>query len=206
MRQRPCDLTLTFIVPLQDPLGIAVYKSLGIGLGFNFDYMSPLPPGVKPSTRRLQARAAKSAVRRVQEIYDPAIARRELDGISDPIERDRRANELKEQAQREIDDMAARLSNLTPPDMILDIPSRNRVEDFSLDDASNSPSALLRRLIRSESSQALERLVDRYGNDAALKRGGDIGDDSAFVEAWERERYGRFSGSDGNSTSVTALA
>jgi hypothetical protein len=188
------------IVFLQDPLGIAVYKSLGIGLGFNFDSMSRLPAGVKPSTRRLQARAAKSALRRVREIYDPATARRELEGISDPIERDRRAKELQQQAQRGIDDMATRLSNLIPLDMILDIPSGSRVEDFSLDDSSNSPSALLlRRLLRSGASEALERLVEKYGNSVT-------GDDSEFVQAWERQRYGRYSDDDGNSTSVTALA
>jgi hypothetical protein len=191
---------------LKDPLGIALYKSLGIGLGFNFDHMSRLPPGVKPSTRRLQARAVKSALQRVREIYDPATARRELDGISDPIERDRRATELRQQAQREIDDMTTRLSNLIPLDMVLDIPTRNRVEDFSLDDSSSSPSAVLRRLLRSESSQALERLVERYENDAIRSNARGSGDDSDFVEAWERQRYGRFGEGDGNSTTVTALA
>lgn len=180
-----------------------MYKSLGIGLGFNFDHMSPLPAGAKPSTRRLQARAAKSAIRRVQEIYDPEVARRELDAIKDPVERNRRANELQRQARVEIEDMAAKLSNLIPLDMAHDIPSGDRVEDFSLNDLSNSPSSLLRRLLRSNTSTALERLVDRYGRSSNAP---DSGDDSEFVEAWERQRYGRFSAGDGNSTLVTALA
>eukprot|EP00980_Cylindrotheca_fusiformis_P003164 scaffold721_cov131-Cylindrotheca_fusiformis.AAC.54 len=97
-----------------DPLGVAVYRTFGIGLGYKFDHMRDLEKNEKPSTRRLQARAAKSAIKRVGELYDAAGAQKELDGIQDPKERNKRARELREQVDTEIKYLAKRLSELVP--------------------------------------------------------------------------------------------
>jgi hypothetical protein len=56
--------TLSF----KDPLGVALQQTLNVGLGFNFDYQTPLKSDEKPSLRRLQARAAQSAVQRIQQL------------------------------------------------------------------------------------------------------------------------------------------
>ena len=67
-----------------------------------------------PPTLRLQARAAKSAIKRAQEIYDALGAREELGKIEDSGERDRRAAELREKADRAIQRIAKRLTELIP--------------------------------------------------------------------------------------------
>ena len=98
----------------EDPLGIAVQQTLGIGLGFNFDYTKELMPGQKPTIRRLQARAAKSAIRRVQVLYDPEAKEKMLDGISDPQEREQKLRQLKRDIEEEVQYLARQLSNLVP--------------------------------------------------------------------------------------------
>jgi hypothetical protein len=169
-----------------------VYKSLGIGLGFNFDHMSKIPDGFRPSTRRLQARAAKSAVRRIQQLYDPERARSELDAITDPDVRKKRASELRQEAEEEVRHMADRLSVLIPLDMALDNPEDTRVDQYST-----------RSQLR-ESSQAIELLLEKYGN---IIISNSTHDDSDFVQAWKESRYGQsYKEREGNSTLVTVLA
>jgi hypothetical protein len=98
-----------------DPLGVAVQQTLGIGLGFNFDHDQPLDKGQRPSLRRLQARAAKSAIRRVQQLYDPQRARNELDEVSDLEKRNAVATEMRMRAEEEIKFLAERMTELLPP-------------------------------------------------------------------------------------------
>ena len=43
---------------------------MGIGLSFDYDHSSPLKKGEEPSVHRLRARAAKSAIKRLNEIPD----------------------------------------------------------------------------------------------------------------------------------------
>ena len=100
----------------EDPLGVAVQQTLGSGLGFNFDHDTPLKKGQTPSLRRLQARAAKSAIRRVQELYDADAAAKELAAIADPKERQARALKLRQETQQEIETLAQRLTDLVPSD------------------------------------------------------------------------------------------
>jgi plasmid maintenance system killer protein len=95
-------------------LGVAVYRTLGVGLGFNFDHDKMLEENEEPSTRRLQARAAKAAIRRVQELYDTEGAQNELDGISDQKERDQKKRELRQKIEEEEKYFAKRLSELVP--------------------------------------------------------------------------------------------
>jgi hypothetical protein len=87
---------------------VAVYRALGIGLGFNFDHMRTLKDGEKPSLRRLQARAAKSAVRRLQELYGPQA----LEKASE--ERQKMREKRIREDEREVKYIAKRLSNLLP--------------------------------------------------------------------------------------------
>jgi hypothetical protein len=116
-----------------DPLGIAIHRAFDIGLGFNFDHFSSIEQDEvattrgesslsflsSPSTRRLQARAAKSALKRAQEIYSASDAQMELDQIQDPAERNAKAQELRQQADKEIKFIARRLTELIPTDLAL---------------------------------------------------------------------------------------
>jgi hypothetical protein len=97
---------------MQDPLGVAVERTLGIGLGFNFKHMKPLADQDTPSARRLQARTAKSAIHRVQNLYTASAS--ELDGISNDKKRDRRQKELKAEIDKEVQYLARKLSELVP--------------------------------------------------------------------------------------------
>jgi hypothetical protein len=115
----------------QDPLGVAVYRTFGIGLGFNFDHTSKLGKGEAPSTRRLQARAAKSAVRRAREIFDAAAARDEVDRINDPAERERRASQLRMEANEEINTLKRRLTDYIPTDLSLDDQTNTRIQQYA---------------------------------------------------------------------------
>lgn len=66
-----------------DPLGIAIYKTFGVGMSMDFDHTSPLERHEEPSIHRLRARAAKSAIKCYNDI--PDVVARENDDISDPM-------------------------------------------------------------------------------------------------------------------------
>lgn len=65
-----------------DPLGIALYKTFGLGMSMDFDHTSPLDQNEEPSIHRLRARAAKSAIQFYNNI--PDIVASEYEAISDP--------------------------------------------------------------------------------------------------------------------------
>jgi len=115
----------------EDPLGVAIYKAFGIGIGYNFDHMSELREGEEPSARRLQARAAKSALRRYNELNDAEqtlIAK--IDKLEDPDEKDlyqKLSNKSKKAFDEEIEYIADKLEEL--------IPTTSKVEEFGLMDA-----------------------------------------------------------------------
>lgn len=92
--------------------------------------MSKMKDSEKPSTRRLQARAAKSAIKRVQEIYDAESVNAELDKIPDPRERNKKAAELRRAAEEEIKLLAQRLSELVPTDLCLDTGESTKIEQY----------------------------------------------------------------------------
>jgi hypothetical protein len=156
-----------------DPLGIAIHRAFDIGLGFNFDHYSNVEDDVmttsagessslSPSSRRLQARAAKSALKRAQEIYSASDAQIELDQIQDPVERNAKARELRQQADNEIKFIARRLTELIPTDLAL-AKERNENDDqlrpFELRDIYERTSANEYTVHR---SQTIQNLSDFY--------------------------------------------
>lgn len=114
-------------------MGVAVQQTFGIGLSFGFDHDRKLKPGETPSTRRLQARAAKSAIKRAQEIYDAATSKQMLDGIDVPAKRKIKAAELRKQSNEEMQYLATRLSELVPTNPCpTDVHSKpTKVEQFT---------------------------------------------------------------------------
>lgn len=97
-----------------DPLGVAVQQTLGVGLGFEINHMRPLQEGEEPSLRRLQARAAKSAIFRAQELQNATRVTEILDSIEDVTARENKKLELRQAADQEINWMADQLSRLIP--------------------------------------------------------------------------------------------
>lgn len=177
-----------------------MYKALGIGLGFNFDHMKELEDREKPSLRRLQARAAKSAVLRVQELYDQAKALRlELEAIDDPSIREQRQFQHQNQTLHEIQRLADRLSNLIPNDMSLGLPPEAKIEQFVLhNDAVGHSTSLPHLLVLPRSgSLAVQRLMEFYesrgegsGNNSVPNSSGsdEVLDDAEFLDAWAKRR------------------
>lgn len=190
----------------EDPLGIIVNQVLGVGLGYSFDHESDLPAGVEPSTRRLQARAAKSAIQRSQEIYNATSVRALLETIEDPAERDQTKARLRQDAEAEIQHLAKRLTELIPTDMNLDSPTtRYVVPDFkkksnneyvASEPLDYSPSLeRLRAVSQMEIDDATTAsLLQPVVDEAAPSTSDDLhqGDnlttkkDDEFVEAWEK--------------------
>ena len=111
----------------QDHLGVAVQQIFGIGLGYNFDHMTKLGDGEKPSTRRLQARAAKSAILHMKKLrYNMTV---ELDALSGP-EKKRRSKELDQLWEKERRFFADRLAELVPTDRTNDFRNASNLEQF----------------------------------------------------------------------------
>lgn len=111
-------------------MGVAVQQTFGVGLGYNFDHMENLKEGEHPSLRRLQARAAKSAIRRVQELYDSEAATKELNNISDPDERGKKALDMRKRTDEEIQHLAKRLTELVPRGMSGEVAETTRIQQF----------------------------------------------------------------------------
>ena len=97
-----------------DPLGIAVMKTLNAAMSFEYDHDTPLSSDTEVDIHRLRARAAKSAVRRAREIYNPEVASKFLDSIKDPMQRAQAAIKLKGEANDEIESLADDLMRLLP--------------------------------------------------------------------------------------------
>ena len=73
---------------LKDPLGIALQQTFGIGLSLDFDHNSKLNEGERPSIHRLRARAAKSAIRRynqIPEIFEGADVEKEREKLTNSM-------------------------------------------------------------------------------------------------------------------------
>ena len=152
-----------------------------------------------PSTRRLQARAAKSAIKRVQEIYDTESATAELDKIADPLDRDKRATELRRAADEEIKLLAQRFSELIPTDLCLDTGGGTKIEQYdSSSFIRTSANEYVMPSARGERSSTIENLFKSHQGDPKsaaayeidyLHPMGDSRDDTddEFLEEWSKQ-------------------
>lgn len=184
---------MAFIV--KDPLGVAVYKTLGIGLGFNFDHMSD--SSTIPETRRLQARAAKSAVRRVQDLYGTNSEL--LKNLPDGEEKLKKTAELKAKIEQETELLAKRLTELVPLDLALDNPNATLVGqmDISNFERVSSHEYVMKQQGVVTTSRAVKELLDSIA--------GNQTEDEELVE-WERQLTTLVEDEEDNGTMATYLA
>ena len=161
-----------------DPLGVGIQQSFGIGLGYKFDHMSKLKDGERPSARRLQARAAKSAIRRAQKIYDAQEARDVLDPIDNVEERERKKAELRRAMDAEMAYLASQLSELIPTDLVLENKERQtKIQQFKRYKKISSHEMIVEG---DPTSSSLESLFGKT-NDSDQT-------DEEFVEAWMKRQ------------------
>ena len=102
-----------------DPLGVAIHRSFGIGLGFNYEHTTALKDGEEPSPRRLQARFAKSAIQRYNELNDAELALiRKMETLEDSSSEKEQCrivlNKSKKEFDEEIKYLADKLTELVP--------------------------------------------------------------------------------------------
>lgn len=152
--------------------------------------MSSSKEGLAPSTRRLQARAAKSAIRRVQEIYDPSAARNELEKIAndDTLSEEelrRRAAAMRQQAEEEVQFLADELTELIPTDRSLDSLGTTRMQQYHV-----APSDFTRK-----SNHEYVMTKKNVGGDDM-----NASDDSDFVNAWWNQRSSQLGSTTDEST------
>jgi hypothetical protein len=180
----------------KDPLGVAVYKTLGIGLGFNFDHMNE--SSEIPETRRLQARAAKSAVRHVQDLY--GMSAEVLSQMPDGEEKTQKTLELKHRIEQETESLAKRLSELIPTDRALRL-NNVKLEMYSREYRKVSPTemVLVEQGPSPSTSPVSQRLLESM---AASNHQGDYDD----MEEWERQMTTLFDDVDGDDTIKTYMA
>jgi hypothetical protein len=196
---------------LKDPLGVAIYRSLGIGLGFNFDHMGTMNSTKQPSIRRLQSRAAKSAIRRVHDIYtDGAIA--DLTQIADHAERQKRASAVRQEAEQEVQKLADRLTDLVPSDLSWDeSETETKVEQYHTGNYLGSSKHRYRIPSIESESPAIKNLLYNYSshpktygesfeidylNPTGLN---DLPSDDEFIREWSRNNQGSYVGDTKNS-------
>uniref|UniRef100_A0A7S4JS40 Uncharacterized protein n=2 Tax=Odontella aurita TaxID=265563 RepID=A0A7S4JS40_9STRA len=96
----------------EDPLGIAVQQTFGIGLNYDFDYDAPVEKGAKPSAHILRARAARSAIRHCRDLENSIDER--IGVIEDTEERMILGSKLSRQLSDEKRRLAKELLELTP--------------------------------------------------------------------------------------------
>ena len=96
----------------QDPLGIALQQTFGIGLSFDFDHDVKLRQGATLTVHRLRARAAKSAIKRYNRI--PDIIKEEVENIADDVERENLAKNRIDEERTQLKVSVNRLLSLIP--------------------------------------------------------------------------------------------
>mmetsp|Transcript_16625 Transcript_16625/g.34703 ORF Transcript_16625/g.34703 Transcript_16625/m.34703 type:complete len:828 (+) Transcript_16625:157-2640(+) len=193
---------------MDDALGVAVWRAFGIGIGFNFEHMKELEEGQEPSPRRLQARAAKSAVRRYSQLHREEKAMIKHNESLDPEERDyEKIEEAKKQFDEEIKYLAGRLTDLIPTSSNLDEFGEMNVAKFKMKEGvkfrkvspneiqmleenplgtdQTSDSAMLLNNIerrRRDTPRAYDTLLNNGGEDDKDKTFDDDGDDDSSTD------------------------
>lgn len=103
--------------PFVDPLGVALQQRLGIGLGFAMeDHTRQLKDNEVPTTKRLQIRAVKSAIHRVNQIWTETNIERKriLTEVKDIWEQQEKLKLIVEKRNHEFEYLARRLTELIP--------------------------------------------------------------------------------------------
>lgn len=96
-------------------MGVAVQQTMGIGLSFDFDHATPLKKDEEPSVHRLRARAAKSAIKRLNEIPDEIEKKvQNIDSLEEQVKEGIRLAE--ESNKHELRHLANELITLIPID------------------------------------------------------------------------------------------
>jgi hypothetical protein len=140
-----------------------VYRTFGIGLGFNFDHMTAVNGTKAPSIRRLQSRAAKSAIQRVTEIFNSERILVELSQLNGDSERQHRAATLRHEAEMEVKHLADRLADLIPNQSSWDESELElRIEQYSSGNVLRASSQAFRLPSIETESPALRKLFDKY--------------------------------------------
>ena len=166
-----------------------------------------------PSIRRLQARAAKSAIRRVNDIYNANQAATELNKITDPMKRQQRATVLRLEAEVEVKKLADMLTELVPTDLKWDVSeSELQIEQYQASYYLGSPKQKKYKIPSMESeSPALRQLFKNYtGNymfagesfeiDYLNPMGSnDLSSDDEFLAEWYRTYKGSKQGDTNHS-------
>jgi len=114
----------------RDPLGVAVQQTFGMGLSYTFDHFDALPSDQEPSLRRLQARAAKSSIKRVQQIYDNVLDDDKFLDNMNYKERENYKKEVRERDEAEINHLKNELIELVPKTGEGRLHNTTQVEEF----------------------------------------------------------------------------
>ncbi|CAB9528106.1 expressed unknown protein [Seminavis robusta] len=184
-----------------DPLGVAVQQTFGIGLVYMDDHLRPLDKDEQPSTRRLQARAAKSALKRVQELRREAIQKiNQLGtGDEDPKEVEAKKTEIVLHVDSEIDRLGKRLAELTPYN---DNPDGNATGLQFL--GSHGLRAIPGRLVDAENS-AIEELMRWYEVEILGLDPPDLSEAASFDNKTNNTKGDSFSNSPGDDSEIAHL-
>ena len=187
----------------KDPLGVAIQQTLGIGLAYSADHMTPLQEGEEPTSRRLQARTAKSAIRRVQAIYSGDTVKQELSRITDPTQREEKKKSMRQRSEIEIQYLRDSITNLVPIDDSDPVPVKIfREKSFK----KISPNEFL--VIEEDSDDSISiadlsrKIRLNANNDSSVSvppsqdyNGSVTGTEDDFVEAWRKQHRNGSSGS-----------
>jgi hypothetical protein len=138
-------------------LGIAVQQTFGIGLSFDFDHDTPLKEGQEPSIHRLRARAAKSAIKRFQQI--PQELKEKVDGIQDPDEKMKTGLQLMESARLEVREMVHALAELIPTNADAPKDKPFDIETLKQTDAKLLPASIISYDIDKKDSDSWEDAI-----------------------------------------------
>jgi hypothetical protein len=147
----------------EDPLGIAFYKTFGVGMSLDFDHDGKLNEGESPSVHRLRARAVKSAIKRYNQI--PAMVERDLEKMGGKSDKETIKRKLVREERMRLKTDVMRLLELipsnapTPEGKELDVLSMRHSEIFS------SGSSLLPFLESVQSMDDQDSDIDPYLGD-----------------------------------------
>jgi len=180
-----------------DPLGIAVQQTLGIGLSFDFDHDTVLEKGKVPSIHRLRSRAAKSAVKRINQIIKENNAR--LDKIQNIKDKEKEELRLCKKLHREKKKLSKALLDLIPYDAPPPEGENREVETYAtFEDSFNvniSQLALLNDPLDDNDIDLENKVLNDMNNSPPssnfdfkpINNSTQVGDKNVFVSDWLKQ-------------------